>query len=114
MGKKKLETDPRSIKGIAQELSEEKGEEIGPSVIRRLLQGARYVWKRMREKGVALDRLRSALGDAFAELREKMPFAWESELHLSNVLVLDFDPKTNKPLLAFIDHGFSVQTHVNK
>jgi len=49
MGKKKLETDPRSIKGIAQELSEEKGEEIGPSAIRRVLQAARYVWKRMRK-----------------------------------------------------------------
>ncbi len=57
----------------------------------------------MQKQGVLKHEYLSALSDAFLELSKKLRSQIAFELHASNVLVLVFNPKNQRPLLLTID-----------
>jgi hypothetical protein len=70
-------------------------------------------WRRMQQKGVSLEELRKALNDANNEISTKIlhnPQAPSFDFFNQNILLLDFDPETKKPLIAIVDHGNSMRT----
>jgi hypothetical protein len=65
----------------------------------------------VKKKGVSINELRSAVEAAWGEVLESIErggiaFDYAS----SNCLVLDYNPKSKKVLLAIVDHGGSVLT----
>jgi hypothetical protein len=65
-------------------------------------------WRKMQQKGVGLEELKKAFNNAYTEIWTKIYVHFD--LQRTNILVLDFDPKTKKPLIAIVDHGRSQLT----
>ncbi len=66
--------------------------------------------KKMRLKGVKITEIKAILRNARSEIRNKI---WKNvtfDSNDTNILILDFDPITKKPLIAIVDHGASEQT----
>jgi hypothetical protein len=73
--------------------------------------------RRLNEKGITIGELRTILFDCAHEIQdfcatlmEKHTISFDEGLDFDNVVVVDFNPKTRKPTLAFVDHGGSHQT----
>ncbi|MDD5147880.1 MAG: hypothetical protein PHH08_00265 [Candidatus ainarchaeum sp.] len=65
--------------------------------------------ERMQKKRARLQDMQSAVRRALLEIDEKILPKIGFDPSESNILVLDFDPKTKKPLIAIVDHGYSIQ-----
>lgn len=59
--------------------------------------------KRMKLKGVKLEEVEESLRKAHAEIREKIFSEINFDFRESNIIVVDYDKQTKKPLLAIID-----------
>jgi len=84
---------------------------IGASEIAKSPFGRQFL-RRMQEKKVSIEEVQDALLVAKKELFQE--FAQKNALDYdfaeSNILVLDYNPETKKPLIAIIDHGYSMTT----
>lgn len=67
--------------------------------------------RKMEKKGVKLEELRNALKKASDEINTiASQYVRPIDTNKSNILVLDFDPVSKKPLIAIVDHGYSTHT----
>lgn len=73
---------------------------------------SRALRSRLRRKKVKMKEFMHALRLAEAEILTLNRYnQFHDDLHQANILVLDYNPQTKKPLLAVIDHGGSAYTH---
>lgn len=85
----------------------------------RETQGGLYLsvlMKKLQRKQVDMNRFATAVEAAMVEAKKlvhdksiELNKGIHGDLQDVNILVLDYNPKTNKPLLAFVDHGGSQQ-----
>ena len=73
-------------------------------IVERSIFGEAFL-KKMKEKGVSLEELREPLSKAYQEIEKKLVYQAASfDFAWTNMIVLDYDKETKKPLIAVTDY----------
>jgi len=68
----------------------------------------RVFLKRMQKKEAGFKGMKMAVQKTLLEIYEKISSKIGFDDSETNILVLDYDPETKKPLIAIVDHGLSI------